>query len=130
MAYAVDARIREQHAAITAKQQGESDGNDWLHSKAAQRMSLARPEVAHTREVISKFGGTIKVGTIVAIPPQHWEGPSRNPFSSDSFRGRSAPSHVIINTGVAGYSGHRPHAAGWETPYRESSALRKTARPP
>ena len=123
MAYAVDARIREQHRLATAGKEG-TDGEDWLHSDAAQRQSLALPEFAHTREVISKFGGVIRTGTPVSIPNQFWNQSqleqSRNPFSSDSFRSRSTPSHVIINSGIAGYKGFRPQAAQWSMPHRRA----------
>ena len=68
----VDAAIREKNKRLTANQQGEDDGGAWLSSKAAQRMSLAGPETAHCRTIISKFGGTIKVGTAVSMPAQTW----------------------------------------------------------
>jgi len=119
MAYAVDAAIREQNKRLTAGKQGGDDGNDYLHSAAAQKMSLALPEFAHTREVISKFGDVIRVGTPVAIPHQTWnhgKTPSNNPF--DSFRSRSPPTHVMINSGISGYQGHKPQAAQWTMPHR------------
>jgi len=122
MAYAVDAQIREMNKKLTADKEGE-DGEDWLHSDAAQRMSLANPEMAHCRTVISKFGGTIKQGAPLAIPTQTWnEDAARNPFSfsPDSFRNRSQPTHVIVNGGIPGYKGHRPHAANWTMPHRRA----------
>jgi len=127
MAYGVDAQIRVEHRLLTANQEGEDDGGDWLSSAAAQRMSLALPEFAHTREVISKFGGVIRQGTPVCIPPQKWNDPGtithypqRNPFDSDSFRARQQPSHVIVDAGIPGYSGHQPHAAQWSMPHRRA----------
>jgi len=122
MAYAVDAQIREMNKRLTADKVGD-EGEDWLHSDAAQRMSLANPEMAHTRTVISKFGGTIKQGAPLAIPTQTWnEDAARNPFSlsPDSFRNRSQPTHVIVNGGIPGYRGHRPHAANWTMPHRRA----------
>jgi len=131
MAYAVDDQIRQQHAAITAQQHGDDDGGDWLHSKAAQRMSLALPEFAHTREVISKFGGVIRMGTPVAVPAQTWNQSEaqRNPFSSDSFRSRLQPSHVIVNAGIPNYAGHKPHAAQWSMPHRRADRRSPALQP-
>lgn len=123
MAYAVDAAIREQNKRLTANQEGEDDGGDWLSSAAAQRMSLAEPEIGHCREIISKFGGVIREGTAVAIPKQtHNERKNRTylAVSPDSFRSRSQPSHVIVSAGIAGYKGHKPHAAAWSTPHRRA----------
>ena len=68
MAYAVDDAIRREGMRIASRQEGDADGGSWLSSKAAQRMSLAEPEAAHTRTIISKFGGVIRVGTAAAIP--------------------------------------------------------------
>jgi len=122
MAYSVDAQIREANKRLTADKEGE-DGEAWLSSDAAKRMSLANPEAAHCRTIISKFGGTIKQGTPLAIPTQTWnEDAANNPFSfrPDSFRNRSQPTHVIVNGGIPGYRGHRPHAANWGMPHRRA----------
>ena len=118
MAYAVDKAIREQGMRIAMQQEGENGGS-WLSSKAAQRMSLAEPESAFCREQISKFGGMIKVGTAVAIPKQTWNKQSIKPFE-DSYQGRHAPSHVVINNAIPGYRGHRPNAPQWGVPQRRA----------
>lgn len=131
MAYSVDQAIREQHKRLTAGKEGDDNGGDYLSSKAAQRQSLALPEFAHTREVISKFGDVIRVGTPVAIPAQTWNtgaSSSSNPF--DSFRSRNTPSHVIVNTGIAGYRGHQPHAAQWTMPHRARTHAEALPAPP
>jgi len=125
MAYSVDAQIREQNRLLTAGQEGDDSGQDFLHSYEGQRISMAIPEFAHTREVISKFGGTIRQGTPVAIPPQKWNevrNPvARNPFDSPvSYRSRQTPSHVIVAAGVSGYGGHVPNAAQWGMPHRRA----------
>lgn len=106
MAHAVDAQIREQNRKLTEGREGEDDGTDWLHSDAAQRASLASGESAHCRTVISKFGGIIKEGSAVALPPQTWEKKSNKTaylsLHPDSFRSRVAPSHVVVSAGVPG----------------------------
>jgi hypothetical protein len=122
MAYEVDAQIREMNRRITANQEGE-DGGAWLSSKAAQRMSLAEPEIGHCREVISKFGGVIKESTAVAIPKQPWHERKNREYlaiSPDSFRSRSPPTHVVVGGGIAGYKGHKPHAPQWSVPQRRA----------
>ena len=43
----VDAAIRAQNERLTRGKEGEEDGNDYLHSAAAQRQSLATHEFAH-----------------------------------------------------------------------------------
>ena len=108
MAYAVDHAIRAQGMKIASQQEGE-DGGSWLSSKAAQRMSLAEPEAAHCRTMISKFGGVIRVGTAAAIPKQSWNKHKVTEFE-DSYNGRHQPSHVVVNSAIAGYAGHRPEA--------------------
>jgi len=123
MAYGVDAAIREQNRLLTQGREGEDDGTDWLHSDAAQRASLAANESAHTRTVISKFGGVIKQGTAVAIPDQTWHGKDKPQYLTlhpDSFRNRSQPSHVVVSSGVSGYSGYKPHAPTWSVPHRRA----------
>ena len=123
MAYEVDAQIREMNRRITANQEGDDDGGAWLSSKAAQRMSLAEPEIGHCREVISKFGGVIKESTAVAIPKQPWHERKNREYlaiSPDSFRSRSPPTHVVVGGGIAGYKGHKPHAPQWSVPQRRA----------
>ena len=109
MAYSVDKAIREQGKRIAAQQAGDDDGGAWLSSKAAQRMSLAEPENAHCRTLISKFGGTIRVGNAVSIPPQPWHNQAIKHYE-DSYFGRHTPTHVVVNSAIPGYRGHRPHA--------------------
>ena len=58
------------------------------------------------RNIISKFGGMIQVGTAVQIPPQTWE--------KNAIAGRingmpySPPERTIISAGIPGYAGHLP----------------------
>ena len=75
-------------------------------------MSLAQPENAHCRTVISKFGGTIRLGNAVSIPPQPWHSRAP-PEPDDSFLGRHQPHMTVVNSAIPGYRGHRPHAPQW-----------------
>lgn len=137
-------KFRADQARLSADKVGEDsgymEGEEFTHSYEGQRRSLALPEFAHPREVISKFGDVITQGTPVTIPAQRFprerallpnggvSAPlqSNNPF--DSLHTRSSPTHVIVNTGVPGYQGHRPHAAQWGMPHRTRPRL--PARPP
>ena len=74
-----------------------------------EKMSRAAPESSYLRTVISRFGGTIKEGNSVAIPPQSWN--SKIVYGKDSFRSREVgkPTHEIRSSGVPGYMGWVPH---------------------
>ena len=91
-----------------------------------ESLSLARgPETTYLRTVISRFGGIIRVGTSVQIPPQTWEkdAPEVNPDAL-SFRKRTPPEFSIVTAGVPGYRGYPPNGA----PPRRPSARPPRAR--
>ena len=88
-----------------------------------ESLSLARgPETTYLRTVISRFGGIIRVGTSVQIPPQTWEkdAPEVNPDAL-SFRKRTPPEFSIVTAGVPGYRGYLPNGA---VPNKAYSSLR------
>ena len=108
----IDDAIRERNKQIAAKLNEQGD---------KEKGSLARPETAHVRTVISKFGGTIRQGTAVAIPEQKWQARQEELATEpESHRSRHVPSHVVISAGIPGYRGHFPHAPQWNTPYRRA----------
>ena len=69
--------------------------------------SLAAPESTYLRTVISRYGGMIKLGTAVAIPPQPWHEANRD--STGSYRSRYGASHSVVGSGIPGYMGYVPH---------------------
>lgn len=84
-------------------------GRDRGPSLRIESLSKAQPEISYLRTVISRFGGTIKEGTSVAIPPQTWD--QGIVYGKDSFRSREVARPVceVRAAGVPGYMGHVPH---------------------
>lgn len=74
-----------------------------------EALSMASTERAYVRNVISKFGGMIQVGTAVAIPPQTWE---RNvPPGRLNGMPYMPAERKIITAGIPGYCGHLPNGS-------------------
>jgi len=104
------------------------------------KCSLAAPEKTHVREVISKFGGVIKAGSAVSIPPQTWNGSkaAKTMYAQDanflalhpdSYRSRYQPSHVVASAGISGYTGHKPQNPSWSIPHRRPDLRAKHISP-
>jgi hypothetical protein len=86
-----------------------ASGRDRGPSLRIESLSKAQPEISYLRTVISRFGGTIKEGTSVAIPAQTWQ--QSIVYGKDSFRSREVarPMCEVRSAGVPGYMGHVPH---------------------
>ena len=84
-------------------------------------LSSATTERTYLRTVISRFGGIIKVGTSVQIPPQTWEDPKPGVVQALSFRKRVPPEFEIVTAGVPGYAGHLPNGS---VPHPDYTSMR------
>ena len=85
----------------------------WPQLEAANKQRVQ--ERTHYRTVISKFGGTIKLGTATSIPEQATGGLRRDHFQkSMEPRDGKGTGHNMHRTRaggwIVGYSGHRPMA--------------------
>ena len=70
-------------------------------------MSRANTERAYVRNVISKYGGMIQIGTAVQIPPQTWE--KNVPSGRINGMPYLPAERRIISAGIPGYAGHLPY---------------------
>jgi hypothetical protein len=85
------------------------------YAPTGQDLNIA-VSTTYVRPVISRFGGMVKQGTAVAIPPQHPGGLRKAAFQKrlEPTDGKGAPGMNAHRQRVAGwmvgYSGHRPGA--------------------
>ena len=97
--------------------------------------SVATQESAHVRMTISKFGGMIKEGPVVAIPPQTWNKADRTYLALHpntdpcEYEMRHQPTHVVVGAGIPGYTGHRAHNPTWNNPHRRPDLRSPTILP-
>jgi len=100
-------------------------------SEEMMRGSLATKETVHTREVISKFGGSIKTGSVVMIPEQTWNKNEKAYLAMNprDYMERHQPTHVVSSAGIPGYTGHKPHNPKWSVPLRRPNLRAEHVRP-
>jgi len=81
----------------------ESDG-----ARIGGMASRAAAESTYLRTVISRYGGMIKQGHAVQIPPQTWN-TRVDMGGTTSYLQRHPAKNVVVGSGVPGYMGYVPH---------------------